>query len=186
MCRSLLPRQIAPKRFECGEHLRVREVGVAAARVRKHENGGISNDFALKSGLDNAAVFRKERPEDGDADQRHDRWTAAKNLPPKPGAACDVLLTPDRVDAWRGPGHDVRDAVSPFRQASVVPISDRLRHQPRFVQQLPEAVREAREVMSGQRRSNPGIDADEQDADAVADPVAKRRQDGRYDSCHGR
>jgi hypothetical protein len=51
------------------------------------------------------------------------------------------------------------------------------------VQQPPEPVREAGEVMTGHRRPNAGIDADEEHAHIRPDAIAQQRQHDRHGSC---
>ena len=50
-------------------------------------------------------------------------------------------------------------------------IRDRLRHQTRVEEQLPEAIREAGKMVSRQRRADSWIDPDEEDLDAGLDAV---------------
>ncbi len=122
------------------------------------------------------SAVRKQRPEDGDADERDDRRPIALDLPSQPRRARDVLVALQRVDARRRSRHDVRDPVPPLRQPLIVHVGDRLRHQTRIVEQLPESIRESGEVMAGQRRANAGVDADKQHADTGTNPVAQWRQ----------
>ena len=83
------------------------------------------------------------------------------------------------VDPARRPRHEIGDAEAPFGQAIVILIGDRAGHEPRFREQLPEAIRVAGEVMSGERRADARIDADEQHAHAGPDAVLQQRQIGR-------
>ncbi len=59
---------------------------------------------------------------------------------------------------------------------SIILKSDRLGHETRRIEQFPEAVRKAGEVMAGQRGPHAGVDTHEQDANAGTNPVAQRRQ----------
>ena len=60
-------------------------------------------------------------------------------------------------------------------QPIVIGVGDPLRDQLRVVKELPEAVREAGEMMTRERRSHAGVDADKQRAHTRADAVAQWR-----------
>src|SRR5204863_1995323 len=84
-----------------------------------------------------------------------------------------IFFGTERVDAGRGARNEVRDAVAPLWQTDVVLGTNRLGHQPRLIEQLPEPVRIAGKVMADGRRSHPRIDADEQDANRRTDTILK-------------
>ena len=87
-----------------------------------------------------------------------------------------VLFRLQLVNPRRRSRDDVGDAVAPLGQTIVIQIRQRFGHEARLVEQLPEAIREAGEVMTRQRRSHPGVDADEEHTDAGTNPIAKRGQ----------
>ena len=66
----------------------------------------------------------------------------------------------ERVDAGRHAGNQVRDAEPPLRQPGVLFRSNWLGNQPGVIEQLPESIGVAREVMADGRRANAGVDAD--------------------------
>ena len=161
------------------------EVCVSTAWIWKDEDDRASDSLRLQSNSYRPTAFGKQRPEDRDTDERHDLRPVAQDFPPKPYAASDVLLGPERIDPRCRTRHDVRHAVSPFRKTDVIPVLDWFGHQASFVEQLPEPVGESREVMTGQRRPDTGVDADEQHAHITPDAIAERRECCWYDSRHG-
>ena len=80
-----------------------------------------------------------------------------------------------RVDSRRFTRDEVGDAEAPLRQPVVGAPVDRLGHEFRVEEQLPETVGVAREMMAGLGRTDAGIDADKQHTDAWRDAVAKGR-----------
>jgi hypothetical protein len=96
----------------------------------------------------------------------HHARPVASDFPRQPGPAGREFLRLERVDSRRGPRADVGDAVPERGQAIVVFVGHGFGNQAGLEQQFPEAVRIAGEVMSRLRGPDPGVDADEQDADA--------------------
>src|SRR4030095_12550177 len=109
-----------------------------------------------------APVLRKHRPENRDADERNDARTELADLDVKPGPAAHVFIRQERIDAGRRTRNDVGDSKTPLRQAIVIHEGDALGNETGVVEQLPEPVRKAREVMSRQRSPDSRIDADTQ------------------------
>jgi hypothetical protein len=166
-------RQLTERR----QHLFVGKVGVAAARVRQHEDPRAVHGRVLESRLDlelsRVAENLRERAIHRHADERdHLRPEPVdllfQNLP-----ALDVFLRLQRVDAGSRARDQVRHADAPQRQPHVVVVRDRLRDDARFVEQPPETIRGAREVMAGNGRHDAGVDADQQQADTGLDAVGK-------------
>src|SRR5439155_16277747 len=118
----------------------------------------------------------KDRPVDRHADERDDFRLPAPHFSPERAKAERVLVRPQRVDSRRRARHDVGDPESPLGQPIVVFSPDRLRHEPRFVQELPETIRIAGEMMADFGGSHAGIDAHEQDADAGTNAVLQDRK----------
>ena len=72
-----------------------------------------------------------------------------------------------------GPGRaTVGYPVAPLMQAHIVLARDRTRDEAGFVQQLPEPVRVAGKVVTGQRRAH-RVDPDEQDAHPGPNPIGE-------------
>jgi hypothetical protein len=64
-------------------------------------------------------------------------------------------------------------------------VADWFGDEPRFIQKLPESIREAGEVVTGQRRADTWIDAHEEHAHAGTDAIAKRREQVHVGSSTG-
>ena len=166
------------------QHLRIGEVRVSAARIGQHEDACAVNRRRAKSGRQRrrphacthvlVGVFRQQRLDDAkqrDPDERDNLRTILLYLPFENVPAVDVLGRCEIVDPWARPGNEVGDAKSKLGQARIVRIRNRLRHQSRVPQQLPEAIRETGEVMSGDGRPDARIDANKQHPQAWLDPV---------------
>jgi hypothetical protein len=129
----------------------------------------------LETGPDRRHWFAAERPPQGpiqgDAHEGHNLRTELVDLLFQDLPALEVFRRPQIVDAGAGTGHHIRDAEAPLRQSRVVGVPDRLGHQAGLVEQLPESVRRAGEVVTGLRGSHPGIDPDQQHADTGRDPI---------------
>jgi hypothetical protein len=118
---------------------------------------------------------RLESAEQRDADERdHFRFVAAnlalENLP-----SFHVLDGREIVDAGTRTRDQVRDPESEFRQPHIVAIGNRLRNQPRLREQLPEAVREAGEMMARLRRSHARVDPDKEHAHTGPDAIPQSK-----------
>ena len=127
-----------PKRRE---HLRVGEVGVAAARIRQHEHFSFADPLRLQAQRDRTFAFGKHRAIHRHADHRDHRRLEAEDLPAQLQAAGDVFRRQDGVDPRRRPRHDVGDPVAEFRQPIVVFEGDPLGGEAGLEQQLPESIR---------------------------------------------
>ena len=86
----------------------------------------------------------------------------AADFAPQRAQPGDVFVGAQRVDPGRHAGDEIRDAEPPFRQPVITFRADPFGHEPGLVQQLPESIRIAGEMMSDRRGSHAGIDADEQ------------------------
>jgi hypothetical protein len=84
-----------------------------------------------------------------------------------------VLFWSQLAYASRRSSNEVGDAVTPFRQSIVVQVRQRLRNEAGAEKQLPEPIREAREMVTRERRSHARIDSDEEDTNSRTDPVAE-------------
>src|SRR5207249_2854647 len=156
------------------QHLGIRKIGVPAARIGKNEDPGALELFFLEAERDRpGGPPRKDYARQGNADERHDSRPPAPDLAAQRAHSGRIFFRPQRVDAGRGPGNQVGDAVAPLRQPDIVFGADRVGDKPRFVQQLPEPVRVSGKVMADGRRSHPGIDANEQDANGRTDTILK-------------
>ena len=178
-CRAWQAVYRAPKQSERGEHFRVAEVGIPAARIRQHEHSRALERLALPS-----EPHRVLRSDDGamerDTNDGDDRRPEPSHLAPQNLQAVDVLLRPQRVDARRRTRNEIRDPESPLGQSHVVFVADLLRHEPRVVQQFPESIRVAGEVMTGERGSDAGIDADEKDPHSGTNAIFQQRKIRRF------
>jgi hypothetical protein len=116
---------------------------------------------------------RLDGAKEGDADERHDFRFVAANLAIEDSPALHVLGGHQIVDPWTRARDQVRDPEPEFGQPRIVTIGNRLGHQARFRQQLPEAIREPGEMMAGLRGTHAGIDADEEHAHAGLDAVGQ-------------
>jgi hypothetical protein len=112
-----------------------------------------------------------EHPIERHADERHDGRAKPIDLLLEHTPAFEVLRGTKIVDPRARPRDHVRHSQPPLRQPHIIFERDWHRHQARFVQQLPEAIRWAGEVMSCLRRSDARIDSDEQHAHARLDAI---------------
>ena len=117
----------------------------------------------------------EDRPEQRHADEGDHFGFHAADLSAQGFRAGHVLLRAQRIDSRRRSRDQVGDADAPLRQPVVVGKPDRLRHQARFVEQLPEAVRRSGEMVADLRRADAGVDPDEQHANRQSYAIAKRR-----------
>jgi hypothetical protein len=115
------------------------------------------------------------RAEQRDADKGDDFRLVAANLAIEDPPALHILGRPQIVDPWTRSGNQIRDAEPELREARIIDIRDRLGHQTRFRQQLPEAIREPGEMMTGLCGTHAGIDADEEHAHAGPDAVLQAK-----------
>ena len=166
----------SPQPPERGQHLFVGEIRVSPARIRQHEHPRAFEAFGLQTQGDRLSGAA---PEDGaeqrHADKHHEGRPQAPDLSFERTGAGDVFLGSQRIDARCRTRNQIGEAQTPFGQPAIVLAANRLGHQPRLVQQFPEAVRITGEMMARGRRADAGIDADKQDADGSADAVAQRR-----------
>ena len=164
------------KGSKCIKHFGIRKIGVAAAGVRQHEDPGTFEPFLLQAERDRLAG----PPAEDGSEQRHADQGDHFRFHPADFSAEDfraghVLIRPERVDPRSRPGNEVGDPESPLVETVVVLGADRFRHQPGFVEQLPEAVGRAGEMMAALRRADAGVDPDQQHTDRAADTIAERR-----------
>jgi len=118
---------------------------------------------------------RLDRAKQRDADEReHFRFVAA-DLPIENLPAFHVFSRPQVVDPRTRSRDQVRDPKAELGQPLVVEVCNRLRRQSGFRQQLPEAVRVSREVMTGLCGPHTGIDPDEKHAHARLDAVREAK-----------
>ena len=162
-------------------------MGVASARVGQHEQARAVHGGALKPRPDYrpaaARGLRRARRRDlEDApqravhrhpDERDDLRTEpldflVENLP-----SFQVFGRDEVVDARARPGDEVRHSDPPLRQPHIVLVRHRHRHDPRGVEQSPEAVGRPREVVARPGRQDAGIDADEDQAHARLNRVGQ-------------
>ncbi len=148
-----------PKPQECFQHLRVREVRVAPARVRQHEHARAMNRYGLRT--DNAQSCtgrcrsrraapggrgwrtieqRLNRAIDRYADERHHSRTVPADLSVQHLPPLEVFSRTQVIDSWTRPRNQIGDAEVPFGQPIVIFVRDRLRRQPRIAQKLPKSV----------------------------------------------
>jgi hypothetical protein len=150
---------------------------VAAARIRQHEEARAVHGRVLKSRFDHRGLGVTEHPPQRaihrHTDEGDDRRTKAIDLLLENLPALEVFLRLQHVDAGAWPCDQVGHPDAPRRQAHVVHVRDGLGHDPRLVEQAPEAIGRPREVMSRRRRHHPGIDADEEHAHAGLDPIGE-------------
>jgi hypothetical protein len=149
-------------------------VRVPSARIRQHEHTRALQRLALRTGLDAVPLTpREHRSEQRDADEGDHLWPPAPDLAAQGSGARGVFFRPQRVDAGCGARDEIRDAEAPFRESPVVEIADGLRHESRFVKKLPEPVRVPGEMVPERRRTNPGVDPDEEDANGRPNAIAQ-------------
>jgi len=157
---------------KCAKHFAVREIRVPAAWIRQHEHPGTFEQQALHPELHGNARFQLEKiSKDRDADKRDDRRLVPLHFPSQNLRPGNVFAGPQRVDPRRRAGHQVRDAEPPLRQPVVVFRANQLGDNAGFVEEFPEAIGIAREVMVDRVRAHARIDAHEQDSDAVFDTI---------------
>ncbi|HEX3703193.1 MAG TPA: hypothetical protein VHU82_07680 [Vicinamibacterales bacterium] len=167
---------MAAQQSERREHLRVAEVRIAPARIGQDEYVGAFELLALRPEHDGLRRGTAEhRPVKRDAYKRHNERTPAADLPPQAALAGRVFGGAQRIDAGCGTRDEIRDADAELGQPVILRMANRLRHETRFVQQLPESVRRPREVVPDLGGPHPRIDADEQQtyghADAIGQPL---------------
>jgi hypothetical protein len=118
---------------------------------------------------------RLDRAKERHPDERHDLRFVAANLAIEDSPALDVLRRHEIVYSRTRPGNQIGDAEPELREARIIDVGDRLGHQPRLGQQLPEAIREAGEVMAGLCGAHARIDSDEEHAHAGLDAVGQSK-----------
>jgi hypothetical protein len=167
---------VAPEAAERAEHFTIREVRVPPAGIGQHEDRRALERLRLQAKRNRlAGPPRKDGAKQRHADEGNDLRLHAADLSSKRARTGDVLIRTQRIDAGRRPRDEVGDPEAPLRQPAIVGVADRLVDEPRFMEELPEAIRVAGEMMAGHRRADAGVDADEEDADRRPDAVAERR-----------
>jgi hypothetical protein len=69
----------------------------------------------------------------------------------------------ERSNAGAATADDIREAQAPFRQPPIVPICEGFGNQSGLVQEFPKSIGMARKMMAGKGRTQPRVDADEED-----------------------
>jgi hypothetical protein len=150
-------------------------VRVAAARVGQHEQARAVHRCFLESRLDErslgVAEHAPQRAVHRHANERDDPRTESIDLLLENLPALEVLGGLQHVDARAGARDQVGHADAPCRQPHVIQVRHRFGHDPRFVEQTPEAIRRSREVMPGSRRHHTRIYADQEHAHARLDAI---------------
>jgi len=118
-----------------------------------------------------AGEERFDRAKQRDADECHDFRPVAAYFSLQELPASDIFSGREIVDSGARPRNQVRDAEPELRQPRIVHIRNRLRHETRFGQQLPEAIRKAGEVVTCLCRPHTGVDPDKQHAHARLDAI---------------
>jgi len=161
-------------------------VGVACIQMQPEIGAYLkrcATDFDVRRHLhtecDRTLTFGKERTEYGHTDERDHVRPIAQHFSAQRDTTSHELVGRQRVDSRRGARNDVRDAIAPFRQPHIVLITDALGNETGFVEQLPEAIGEAGEVVARQRGPDARVDADKQHLDTRLDSVAQRREGKR-------
>src|SRR6058998_2120935 len=135
---SANPFRPTPKSHECFQHLRVREVCVAPARVRQHEHARAMNRYGLRA--DNARSCtgrcrrrpaaaggrgrrtieqRLNRAIDRYADERHHFRTVPADLSVQHLTPLEVFSRTQVIDSWTWPRNQIGDAEVPCGQPIV-------------------------------------------------------------------
>jgi hypothetical protein len=118
---------------------------------------------------------RLDRTEQRDPDEGNDLRPVAPDLSIECLPAFHVLRRREVVDTGTWPRNQVRDAEPELRQHGVVDVRNGLGDETGSAQELPEAVRVAREVMTRLRGPHAGIDPHEQHAHAGPDSVGQAK-----------
>src|SRR5262245_39743466 len=108
-----------------------------------------------------------------DTDERHSLGMKASDLSFQHFPRIDVFGWTEIINARAGTGNEIGDAKPPFREAIVILIGQRSRHEARIGQEFPEPVRIAGEMMSGYRRSHARIDPDKQHSQVSTNAVTQ-------------
>ena len=128
--------------------------------------------WACRPVCDRTLVLGKDRPEHRHADKRDDPRLKLPDLREQPLPSADIFFGRSSVSM---PGVDrAMMLVTPNPHSGSRSSSWNVMRSGTSrdsIQQLPEPVGETREVMSGQRRSHAGVDADKQHVDARPDPI---------------
>ena len=98
------------------------------------------------------------------ADERYDLRMVPADLAVQHFPAFEIFDRTQGIDSRAGPSNQICNPESPFRKPIVIFVGDRLRHQSRFVQELPKSVGVAGEVMPRDGRPHSWVDSDEQHA----------------------
>src|SRR5579862_1191341 len=158
-----------------GKHLGVAEVGVPAAGIRQHGQAGALEGIRLPADWERRRrLDRRNHAVDHHPEQRHDVRLPPPDLAAEDTLPVEILVGGQRVDASGGTRDQVRQPISPLRQADIVLESDPYRHQTGLVEQLPEPRRIPGEVVAHRRRTQSRVDPDEQHANRR--PHAIRQQ----------
>jgi len=146
------------------------QAGVQPSLVAYRGTGPAMNDL-IGGHVDFFCEQRFDGAIERHADQRDDLRTIPANLSIERLPALDVVGRHKIIDAGARPRDQVRDAEPELRQTIVVFEGDRFGHEAGFEEQLPEPIREPREVMPCHRRAHAGVDADKQHTHAGFDTV---------------
>jgi predicted RNA-binding protein with PUA-like domain len=144
--------------------------------TRPHRRTGFAVDFPGNQRFDGA--------EQRHSNERDDLRAIPPDLAVERLPAFHVLGWFEIVYPGTGPGNEVGDAISELGQTPVLLEGDVVGQQAGFPQQLPEAVRESREVVPGERRPDAGIDADEEHTQAGLYPVRQAAGSEGGAVCH--
>lgn len=148
-------------------------MSVPAARIRQHEDTALTQSLLLKSYRHRPLQLWKQGAIHRDADESDNLGLVSLHFAAQARPARRVLLGPQLVNSASGARDHIGNAVSPFRQAIVVQISHRLKDQTGPKEQLPESIRETSEVMTGDRGTYAGVNADEEYANSGPNPVTQ-------------
>src|SRR4030095_7977630 len=149
---------------------------IPAACIRQHEHVALAQALLLKSYRHRALLLRKHGAIDRDPDKRDHLRLVAANLRSQTRAARRGFFGLQLVNYKARTRDDISDAESPFRQPIVVEVRHRFGNEAGEKQELPEPIREAREVMASERGSDARVDADEHHLHARANSVSQRWQ----------
>lgn len=125
--------------------------------------------------------YTPERAIQGHAHEGDDMRAVERDLVLECLPSVEILPRLEVIDARTRPRDEIGHAESPPGQLHVVLVRDWLWHESRVVQELPESIRRTGEVMPGLRRSDAGVDPDEQHAHAVLDAIGESQMGpGRF------
>jgi len=166
----LNPRDARLESHKCRQHLAVRKICVAAARIGKNEHSGTLESLAALQAQGNrlAGGHAEDGAKERHADECHERRLRATDFFLQRFQSLDILRWPERINAWRGTRHEICDPVVKFKKPSVVFSAQEFGHKPGVEKKLPEPVRKTREVMADRGRSNTGVDSNKEHDDAGA------------------